>query len=120
MCSNNRDKNAVEMADIFNTHGDLYCVQHKLSSAQYKAIKAIRNCRTAALGGHVQKCDCCGTKIISYDSCRNRHCPKCQSMAKAKWLEARQQELLPVEYFHTVFTIPHELNVIAGYNPSII
>ena len=118
--ANNRDKNAVELADIFNTHSNSYCMQHKLSTAQYKAINAIRNCRTAALGGHVQKCDCCGTKIISYDSCRNRHCPKCQSIAKAKWLEARQQELLPVEYFHTVFTIPHEFNVIAGYNPSII
>jgi hypothetical protein len=120
MCSNNRDKNATEVADIFRTHIDSYREQYKLSAEQWKVINAICNCRTSALGGHVQKCDCCGVLIISYDSCRNRHCPKCQSMAKAKWLEARKSELLPVEYFHTVFTIPHELNVIAGYNPRII
>jgi hypothetical protein len=121
MCTHNgRDKNSAELADIFNLYGNSYLENYKLSIYQHKAINAIRNCRTAALGGNVQKCPCCGTEIISYNSCRNRHCPKCQALIKAKWLEARQAELLPVEYFHVVFTIPHELNFIASYNQVLI
>jgi len=115
-----RAKNSAELSDIFNLYGGSYIKQHKLSLVQYKAVNAIRNCRTAALGGNVQRCPCCGAEIISYNSCRNRHCPKCQALAKAKWLEARQAELLPVEYFHVVFTIPHELNFIVGYNQGLI
>ena len=121
MCkSDSRAKSSAELADIFNLYGNSYIEQHKLSLVQYKAVNAIRNCRTAALGGNVQRCPCCGAEIISYNSCRNRHCPKCQALAKAKWLEARQAELLPVEYFHVVFTIPHELNCIVGYNQALI
>jgi hypothetical protein len=115
-----RDKVSVELADIFNLYGNSYIEQHRLSVAQHKAINAICNCRTAALGGNLQRCDCCGKEIISYNSCRNRHCPKCQTLAKARWLAARQAELLPVEYFHVVFTIPHELNFLAGYNQTLI
>ena len=121
MCKHSsRTKSSAELSDIFNLYGDSYINQHKLSLVQHKAVNAIRNCRTAALGGNVQRCPCCGAEIISYNSCRNRHCPKCQALAKAKWLEARQAELLPVEYFHVVFTIPHELNFIVGYNQTLI
>lgn len=109
-------KNSVELADIFNQYGHSYIEQHKLSKEQYKAFNAICNCRTAVLGGNIKRCSCCGTELISYNSCRNRHCPKCQALAKARWLEARSAELLPVEYFHVVFTIPHDLNLLAGYN----
>jgi hypothetical protein len=83
-------------------------------------MRAIESCRTAALGGHVEKCDRCGFERISYNSCRNRHCPKCQAMAKAAWLQQRKAELLPVGYFHTVFTLPHELNIIALANKEVI
>jgi len=115
-----RVKDSAELADIFNLYANSYIARHRLSKEQHKAINAIRNCRTAALGGNVQRCSCCGTEFNTYNSCRNRHCPKCQALAKARWLAARQAELLPVEYFHVVFTIPHELNVIAGYNQTII
>jgi hypothetical protein len=118
--SNDRAKSSVELSDIFNLYGNSYIDRHKLSVVQHKAINAIRNCRTAALGGNVQCCSHCGAEVISYNSCRNRHCPKCQTLAKTKWLEARQAELLPVEYFHVVFTIPHELNLLAGYNQTLI
>ena len=121
MCTtSNRAKDSVELADIFNLYSDSYIKKHRLSKEQYKAVNAIRNCRTAALGGNVQRCADCGVELISYNSCRNRHCPKCQALAKAKWLAARQAELLPVEYFHVVFTIPHEINCLAGYNQDVI
>jgi hypothetical protein len=77
-------------------------------------------CRTAALGGHVQQCDTCGQQDVSYNSCRNRHCPKCQGAARAAWLEARRDELLPVPYFHLVFTLPHELAPLALVNPQVV
>lgn len=121
MCiHSDRAKDSVELADIFNLYGDSYIEQHRVSKEQHKAVNAIRNCRTAALGGNVQRCSNCGVELISYNSCRNRHCPKCQALAKARWLAARQAELLPVEYFHVVFTIPHDLNCLAGYNQEVI
>lgn len=121
MCiHSNGVKSPVELADIFNAYGDDYRKRNKLSATCHKAINAICNCRTKALGGHVHQCEFCSAEIIMYDSCRNRHCPKCQTMAKTLWLEARQAELLPVEYFHVVFTIPHELNFIASYNQTAI
>jgi len=83
-------------------------------------MHAIEVCRTAYLGGHVERCDRCGFERIAYNSCRNRHCPKCQALAKAEWLEKREAELLPVEYFHNVFTIPHELNQVALCNKKIV
>ena len=80
-------------------------------------MRDIEACRTALLGGHMTRCDSCGTQVVRYHSCRNRHCPKCQTLSKVKWVEARQQELLPVPYFHCVFTLPHRLNALAQGNP---
>lgn len=105
-----------EVQDVFKKYGFEYRRTHKLPLHQSKAMGAIEYCRTAALGGHIDECDTCGHKRISYNSCRNRHCPKCQSLAKEKWLEERKKDLLPVGYFHIVFTIPSELNAVAFLN----
>jgi hypothetical protein len=80
----------------------------------------VLSCRTAYLGGHIDKCDCCGTERITYNSCRNRHCPTCQNVPRERWLKARKQELLPLTYFHTVFTLPHDLNPIIVSNKKIM
>ena len=108
---------AVELADIFRTHGVEYRQTHPLSRAQRRAMHAIETCRTAALGGHRERCDTCGAERLAYNSCRNRHCPKCQTLAKERWLDARRADLLPVPYFHVVFTLPHALNALAQGNP---
>ena len=107
-----------EVAHIFRTYAPDYRERYgsKTSSEQWRVFNAIVACRTAALGGHVDRCDECGHKEISYNSCRNRHCPKCQALAKAEWLEARKAELLPVDYFHVVFTIPDKLHSLALHN----
>lgn len=105
---------ALELADIFR-HSD-FARKHSLPKQQNRVIDAISACRTAALGSHVDECGQCGYIRISYNSCRNRHCPKCQSLARAQWLEARQAEFLPVEYFHVVFTLPEPIARIAFYN----
>src|SRR6059036_3148635 len=110
----------VSIAHIFRTHGAAYRHTHALSRAQRRAMQAIETCRTAALGGHRETCDTCGAERIAYNSCRNRHCPKCQTLAKERWLAARRAELLPVEYFHVVFTLPHALNALAQGNPRVI
>jgi len=110
----------VEVADIFRAHGTAYRHAHALSRAQRRAMQAIETCRTAALGGHRETCDTCGAARIAYNSCRDRHCPKCQTLAKERWLAARRAELLPVEYFHVVFTLPHALNPLAQGNPRVI
>jgi hypothetical protein len=110
----------VELADIVRGHGAAFCVGRRLSTVQYRALRAIAACRTEALGGHVAQCDSCGALRYCYHSCRNRHCPKCQTLAKERWLAARQSELLPVPYFHLVFTLPHALNVLAQANPRLI
>jgi hypothetical protein len=102
-----------ELADIFRLHGEDYRRAHRLPSLHLEVMRAVEDCRTAALGGHVERCDACGFERISYNSCRNRHCPKCQATTKARWLEARKADLLPVGYFHVVFTLPHEINPIA-------
>ena len=99
-----------ELADIFRNYGQEYRQNHSLPLSHLRVMRAVERCRTAALGGHLQQCDACGFECPAYNSCRNRHCPKCQSMAKAKWLEKQKSELLPVRYFHLVFTVPHELN----------
>jgi hypothetical protein len=109
-----------ELADIFRMHGESYRDKHSLPLLHLKIMRAIETCRTAYLGGHIEKCDHCGHERISYNSCRNRHCPKCQSLPKAKWIQERKKELLPVSYFHTVFTLPHELNLIGLRNKKII
>jgi hypothetical protein len=110
-----------EVADVFRTYERDFFAKwgHVLSPQQRKVFEAIRDCRTAALGGHaeyVEQCDECGHRVISYNSCRDRHCPKCQASARAKWLAARQAELLPVPYFHVVFTLPREIGRLALQN----
>ena len=92
----------------------------RLSAVQRRALRAIARCRTAELGGHLAQCDACGERQYHYHSCRNRHCPQCQTLAKERWLAARRAELLPVPYFHLVFTLPHELNALAQGNPRAI
>ena len=114
------EKATVELADIFRQHGDSYAENHVLTPELYKVIHAIKNCRTAVLGGHISQCDHCDTVHYAYHSCRNRHCPKCESFKAKKWLDSRQTELLPVPYFHVVFTLPHELNTLVMYNKKLL
>ena len=106
-----------EVADIVRAHGDAYQRTYAVSPAQAVALRAIARCRTAALGGHVQACAACGARQVAYNSCRNRSCPKCQGGQQAQWLAAQQAALLPVEYFHLVFTLPHALNALVRVNP---
>jgi hypothetical protein len=109
---------SLEVAHIFRLYGEEYRREHRLCRPQLRTMRAIETCRTAALGGHVDECEQCGSRTISYNSCRNRHCPKCQSLDKERWLEQRRGELLPVPYFHVVFTVPHKLNPLALANPK--
>lgn len=113
---------SLEVADIFRRWGAEYREAHagQVSVAQLRAMRAIEVCRTAVLGGHVEECDQCGTQRIAYNSCRNRHCPKCQMLDKEAWVEAQQQVLLPVPYFHVVFTIPSELKALALGNQQVV
>ncbi len=111
---------ALELANIFRLHGPVYRQAHNLPLHHLQLMQAIETCRTAALGGHVEQCGQCDFTRISYNSCRNRHCPKCQSLARAKWLEQRKAELLPVEYFHVVFTLPEQIAAIAFQNKSVV
>jgi hypothetical protein len=113
-------RNRPELADIVRLHGAGFRAAHRLSAVQHRALRAIERCRTAALGGELRACDACGTQRYVYHSCRNRHCPKCQTLAKERWLAARRAELLPVPYFHLVFTLPHELNALAQGNPRAL
>ena len=109
-----------ELADIFRQYGQSYRRTHPLSRSHLKVMRAIEVCRTTELGGHLEKCDSCGFEHPAYNSCRNRHCPKCQSLAKARWLENQKHELLPVGYFHPVFTLPHELNPLILVNKKVL
>jgi len=113
---------SLEVADIFHRHGAAWRTAHAghLSLSQMKVMSAIDSCRTAALGGHVEACEDCGHSRIAYNSCRNRHCPKCQGAAAREWLAARQADLLPVGYFHVVFTLPAEIADIAYHNKAVI
>ncbi|MEK7875287.1 MAG: transposase, partial [Pseudomonadota bacterium] len=108
---------SVGLAAVLRRHGPAYLATHPLSVAKAKVWRAILACRTAALGGHVETCEACGTTRHLYHSCRNRHCPLCQTRAKEAWIAARQREVLPVPYFHLVFTLPHELNGLIGQSP---
>lgn len=110
----------AEVQDIFAAHGAEYRNNHNLPISHLRAMSAIERCRTAALGGHVDVCDGCGAARISYNSCRNRHCPKCQSLTKERWIDARKSDLLNVGYFHVVFTIPDTLNTIAFQNQRAV
>lgn len=111
---------ALEVADIFAQHGPAWRESQRghLSLSQLKVMSAIEQCRTAALGGHVVRCEDCASEQVSYNSCRNRHCPKCQSAAAKRWLEARQVDLLPVEYYHVVFTLPAPIADLAYQNKT--
>ena len=110
---------AVEVADILHAQGDTFVEQHPWLSVQQRSVLcAIARCRTAALGGHLDRCDACGHQAISYNSCRNRHCPKCQAQARERWLHARERELLDVPYVHVVFTLPHALLPLAYRNSA--
>jgi len=109
-----------ELADIFRIHGPAYRKAHALPLHQHRLMQAIVDCRTPALGGTVEWCDHCQFTHTRYRSCRNRHCPKCQGDARHKWLEQRRQELLPVPYFHVVFTLPEEIAAIAFYNKDLV
>ena len=110
----------LELADIVRVHAADYRRRHRLSRAQCRALDAIASCRTAVLGGHRAICTACGTERITYNSCRNRHCPKCQRVATERWLTARRREILPIPYFHVVFTLPHGLNPLAQRHPQLI
>ena len=112
----------LEVADICREHGPAWRASQRghLSLGQLKVMSAIEQCRTAALGGHVRRCDGCGADQIAYNSCRNRHCPKCQSSAAKRWLDARQADLLPVEYYHVVFTLPAPIAEIAYQNKAVV
>jgi hypothetical protein len=113
---------ALEVADIFRTHGPAWRAQQMghLSLTQLKIMSAIEQCRTSALGGHALRCDACDYVEVSYNSCRNRHCPKCQTQAARRWLDARMADLLPVEYYHVVFTLPETISAFAYTNKAVI
>jgi hypothetical protein len=113
---------ALEVADIFRIHGPAWREAQRahLSLGQLKVMSAIEQCRSAALGGHVLRCEGCGSDQIAYNSCRNRHCPKCQGPAARRWLDARQSDLLPVEYYHIVFTLPAAIAAIAYQNKALL
>jgi Transposase zinc-binding domain/Putative transposase len=109
-----------EVADIVRADGEAFRATHHVSHEQARVLRAVVQCRTAALGGHVEACESCGAERIWYNSCRNRHCPKCQGSARAKWLKAEQALLLPVPYFPLVFTLPHRLNPLIRVNQRVL
>ena len=112
----------LEVADVFRCHGEAFRRSHgaHLGRIERRVMAAIELCRTPALGGHVEQCGDCGLVRCAYNSCRNRHCPKCQGLARAEWLEARQAELLPVPYYHVVFTLPPPVAEIAFQNKRAV
>ena len=111
---------ALELADIFRRHGPDYRRRQELPMAHLRVMRAIETCRTATLGGHVERCHRCAFERIAYNSCRNRHCPKCQTADKLEWLQHRQQEILPISYFHVVFTLPEPIAAIALSNKKAV
>jgi hypothetical protein len=115
-----RPSGGLEVAEIFRQHGPAYRDSHRLPRHELRVMRAIEVCRTSVLGGHKDQCDHCGHVEISYNSCRNRHCPKCQTLRKEKWIEARREDLLPIEYFHVVFTLPSELNPLVSMNRKVL
>lgn len=111
---------ALEVADVFRAHGEAYRRGHALTGDQVKVMRAIETCRTAVLGGHVDVCLDCGAVTPSYNSCRNRHCPKCQGLEQAEWIIGRKERTLPVHHFHVVFTLPAELRALAKANQEVV
>jgi Putative transposase/Transposase zinc-binding domain len=116
----NAEKKTPEVVDILHHHLDDYKAEYPLWPEHRKIVSDLLNCRTAHLGGHIERCDNCGTLRITYHSCRNRHCPKCQHMPRERWLEKRKDEILPTSYFHVVFTLPHELNTVILNNKKVM
>jgi hypothetical protein len=116
------ERPALEVAEVIRQYGEAFLERHGsgLSTTQRKALRDLAVCRTAALGGHVEHCLDCGAERIAYNSCRNRHCPKCQALARARWLDQQAQHLLPVEYYHLVFTLPAEVAALALANPAAL
>src|SRR5580693_3127715 len=116
------DRPKWEVADVFRRYGEVYRDKHgaSMSTGQRRVMTAIELCRTAALGGQIEQCDQCGQQRICYRPCGNRHCPKCQSLARAEWIEDRQAELLNCEYFHVVFTVPDKIAAIAYQNKEVV
>src|ERR1022692_2818308 len=116
------DRPKLEVGDIFRRYGEAYRDKHgaSMSPAQRRVMTALELCRTAALGGHLEQCDGCGHERNCYNSCADRHCPKCQSLARAQWIEDRQSELLEVPYFHVVYTMPAEIAAIAYQNKEVV
>jgi hypothetical protein len=114
------DRPALEVADIVRLHGEAFARAHVLSPEQHAVLRAIARCRTAALGGHVDVCDACGHAAIAYNSCRNRHCPKCQAVSQARWIEQRMERVLPTHAFHVVFTLPSELHGLVMANKKLL
>jgi hypothetical protein len=116
------DRPKLEVADIFRRYGGEYREKHgaSMSTAERRVMSAIELCRTSALGGQIEQCDQCGHRCICYQSCRNRHCPKCQSLARAKWIEDRRHELLNCEYYHVVFTVPDKIAALAYQNKEVV
>ncbi len=111
---------ALEVADILRAGFDRYCEQRQPSRQQYRVANALMKCRTAALGGFASQCDHCGKQVLQYASCRNRHCPKCQTLSQTRWVEQQCARLLDIDYWHVVFTLPHDLNPVAQANPRLI
>ena len=114
------DQPRLEVADILRAYGKIYRTGHPVSPEQATVLRRLSACRTAALGGHVDSCDACGTVQVSYNSCRDRHCPKCQTTRQVAWLESRLARLLPVAYFHVVFTLPEQLQPLALKNRRVM
>ena len=114
------DHNKCEIADIFKQHGGEYHKNRKLTPEQGKVMYAIQNCRTEAYGYHIDICDKCGHSEKAYNSCRNRHCPKCQGISKRKWVQSRIDEILPICYHHATFTVPGEISYFSQYNKKLI
>jgi Putative transposase/Transposase zinc-binding domain len=110
----------LDLAQVVRAHGAAYLQSHSTVAVQRRALVAIERCRTAALGGHARVCEACGAIEVRYNSCRNRHCPQCQTLAKERWVAARASDLVPVPYFHLVFTLPHSLNPLAQANPRVL
>lgn len=110
----------LEVADILRAHGDAYRARHPVSPEQATVLRRLSACRTAALGGHVDTCDACGTVKISYNSCRDRYCPKCQTIRQVQWVESRLARLLPTPYFHVVFTLPEQLQPLGLKNRRVL
>ena len=114
------EESRLEVAEVFRQYAEEYLAKYGVSPDQRRVLRDVQNCRTAVLGGHVEQCDHCGHQKIAYNSCRNRHCPKCQGPARARWMQARAAELLPVPYFHVIFTLPETLGLLALQNKAVV